>query len=70
MSAPSWHGDVLQQRDASRQQGNEEPINWEEAKQDILKKTSHFQQNRHSREGGNPVGSACVTEDRFPPSRE
>jgi len=39
IESPSWHGDVLQQRDMSRQQGNEEPINWEEAKQDILKKT-------------------------------
>jgi len=39
IESPSWHGDVLQQRDASRQQGNEEAINWEEAKQGILKKT-------------------------------
>lgn len=39
VESPSWHGDVLQQRGASRQQGNEEPMDWEEAKQDILKKT-------------------------------
>jgi len=36
MELPSWHGDVLQQRDANRQQGNDEPINWEEAKQELL----------------------------------
>ena len=39
IKSPAWHGNVLQQRDMNRQQGNEEPINWEEAKQDILKKT-------------------------------
>ncbi|MBN4082184.1 addiction module protein [Mariprofundus ferrooxydans] len=39
LESPSWHADVLQQRDMIRQQGNEQPMSWEEAKQDILKQT-------------------------------
>jgi len=39
IESPSWHGDVLEQRDASRQKNDEEAMNWEEAKRDITKNT-------------------------------
>ena len=42
LESPSWLGDVLQQRDANRQQGNEEPLNWEEAKQMMSEQTHHL----------------------------
>lgn len=39
VQSPDWHGDVLQNREESRLAGNEQPINWQDAKKAIRQRT-------------------------------
>jgi hypothetical protein len=38
VQSPDWHGDVLQSREEKRVAGGEEPMDWRDAKQAILKR--------------------------------
>lgn len=40
MSSPPWHEDVLAQRDAARERGDDKPEEWEAAKSNIRNKVS------------------------------
>lgn len=37
LASPTWHGDVLADRESGRQGGDDEAIDWETAKQNIKK---------------------------------
>lgn len=39
VQSPDWHGDVLQIREANRQAGHGQPMDWQDAKKAIRKRT-------------------------------
>jgi hypothetical protein len=39
VDTPNWHQDVLQNRDEKRLSGDQQPMDWAEAKKQILNKT-------------------------------
>jgi hypothetical protein len=40
MASPAWHEDVLAERDAARERGDDESEDWEAAKKNIRNKVS------------------------------
>lgn len=39
IQSPGWHGDVLQRRERNRLTGQELPMDWRQAKEEIQKRT-------------------------------
>lgn len=39
VQSPDWHQDVLQTRELNRLSGQEQPMDWQQAKQEIHKRT-------------------------------